>query len=110
MSTNYYAACPNRMCGCEVHLGKVSGGWRFLARAYSPTLRGDKWAADGYSSWLDLIHQLVDAGFVLRDEYGSSFTLDELQQIILRQQAMQSHTHDGVWESGPIDMLHGEFF
>ncbi|MFF4489461.1 hypothetical protein ACFY0F_23680 [Streptomyces sp. NPDC001544] len=89
MGINYYVhtpACPNACEHCsaseELHLGKSSGGWRFLHQAEAD------WPRDqAYSLWLER----AKSGEI-RDEYGRTVTLDELLAKIQAKQNGRSHT------------------
>ena len=74
MSTNYYQVGPKcECCGRELesarHLGKSSAG-RFMFQA-TPSV-------GNYEKWITEIRALGKLGWTLRDEYGSTVTLEEL--------------------------------
>lgn len=67
MSTNYYAINPYTL-GEGYHIGKQSGGWDFLFRAYP---------AHGLThcqAWHDYLSQ---PGVQIQDEYGAFVSLEE---------------------------------
>lgn len=84
MGTNYYVKtvkkgpCPT--CGYEpthepLHIGKSSGGWKFLFAPY-PEL--------GLTSWASWKAYLV--GKAIEDEYGQGHSLEALEELILAKQ------------------------
>jgi hypothetical protein len=57
----------------ELHIGKSSGGWCFALRVY-PEL--------GINSLTDWYHRMRRNNNVIKDEYGSEWTIDELLREI----------------------------
>jgi hypothetical protein len=78
MGTNYYApARPDCDCcgrGYEpLHIGKSSGGWKFLFAPY-PDL--------GLTSWKAWKSYLESTSSIIEDEYGQTVTLAELIELV----------------------------
>lgn len=88
MGTNYYVHTPACADACEhcsaseqLHLGKSSGGWRFLFQA------DEDWPREqAYSLWLERA-KLGE----IRDEYDRPITLDELLKFVAVKQEARSH-------------------
>lgn len=98
MGTNYHVKVPPCASACEhcaqageIQIGKSSGGWRFLHRAY----RSDFLPAPltepviDRASWL----RLLDIGPIV-DEYGREHTRDDLIDLIETKQ-------DGIVHGSP---------
>lgn len=89
MGTNYYVHTPPCEKACEhcsaseqLHLGKSSGGWRFLFQA------DEDWPReDAHKLWMER----AKSGEI-RDEYGDTVTLDELLALVAAKQGGRSHT------------------
>ena len=90
MGTNYYADTTIGKCdecgrsGQRVHLGKTSAGWPPLLRLRRQE-GGDQWGRDlpqikTYAEWVDFVKGGTERGSVtaIVDEYGKSYTPDEL--------------------------------
>jgi hypothetical protein len=96
MGTNYYVRPPQGSAHCkhcghdqEIHLGKSSGGWRFLHRAYrDPRIApGDvEWPVIDRASWMELL----DLGPIF-DEYGREHDRVHLLALIDSMQVGIAH-------------------
>lgn len=89
MGTNYYVnrglltSLARREVRETRHLGKSSAGWRFIHKADPVWPR-----EDAHENWLT-----VAASGIIRDEYGTMFTLKELLERI---ESKQSEPHSVV--------------
>lgn len=78
MGTNYYTKAPAD-CPCcgrsfePLHIGKSSGGWKFLFAPY-PELNLTSWAA-----WQ---RHLEETSAEIVDEYGSAVSFEELRDLV----------------------------
>lgn len=104
MGTNYYVvvrpgeACPNPCKHCrhqaediKIHLGKSSGGWKFLHRSYVKVddihgPEGLDFPVTDRKSWL----KLLDLG-PIENEYGVPETKEGLLAYIESKQHMRGH-------------------
>lgn len=88
MGTNYYvrpAPCERPCIHCQapetIHLGKSSGGWAFMFRAY-PEI-GDTGRSEigpvvsDFASWTALVHLGT-----IETEYGEPLAIDDLLKMI----------------------------
>lgn len=83
MGTNYYVnrgiltSLVRREVRERTHLGKSSAGWKFIHKA------DPRWPQeDARQTWLTI----ASAG-IIRDEYGTMFSLDELVRLIEAKQS-----------------------
>lgn len=96
MSTNYYVRPPGAE-GEGIHLGKRSGGWAFMFRAYPDTDNrpaGITWDVIDYDSWL----RLLDLGPIV-NEYGDKVSKQEMVDLVAETKC------NGMWPS----TSHGRF-
>ena len=117
MGTNYYArlpACDHPCDHCakaiEVHLGKSSGGWRFLHRAYPEDYErpaGLDFPVTDRASWL----KLLELGPIL-SECGEEIDRAEFLQVIEDKQGGIRHDASdpraraaGFWGRNPQDFV-----
>lgn len=118
MGTNYYVrvrdgeVCPNPCAHCRhqaspvlLHLGKFSGGWRFLHRAYRKVddLHGPKglsFPVTDRESWL----KLLDLG-TIENEYGSPYDKAEFLAMVESDQHYLSRNSEEAARMGPNDDL-----
>ena len=114
MGTNYYVhtrpcenACEHCARATRVHLGKSSGGWKFVHRAYVEDYgRPDAVPFDvvDRASWL----KLLDLGEIF-DEYGDRVERDNLLRLIeAKQDSKLSHTVPGP-HLGPYGAISSDF-
>ena len=78
MGTNYYAiidSCPHCKRGEKLHIGKSSGGWEFLFRAYQPPHVPVLML---YKDWIELLERPTT---VITNEYDE---VVPFEKIILR--------------------------
>jgi len=99
MGTNYYWRHEERhchACGGEIkpktvdtHIGKSSGGWRFLFHA----------PKDGPESWRAWRDKLASGGVIV-SEYGYDVPIGEFERIVEKQtgERKQSDRHEGYFE------------
>ncbi len=90
MGTNYYAQIDCcKTCGKpgeELHIGKSSGGWRFLFRIYTDHEDGTD-APRSVEDW----RALLDSSDVrIRNEYGESVSLEQFWDMVKRKQDLKS--------------------
>ena len=104
MGTNYYLRYD--FCTCcsrysETHIGKSSGGWKFLFHVYPefnsrhhPETVG-RWLQTlyGYKNWSEW-----EGVF---DEYGEKKTYDDFLLLVERKQ--ESLSHQSVWSEVKVD-------
>lgn len=95
MGTNYYwypkggGQCPT--CGQEMprrHIGKSSEGWNFGLRIYEK----QPWADEPVILSLDDWRELWATGGEIRNEYGDTVTVEQMELIITE----RSHP-GGLW-------------
>lgn len=81
MGTNYYVkmkACPHCGRGGEdLHIGKSSGGWKFLFQ------RHDDMGLDSARIWFDF---LAAPDRIIVDEYGQNVAFDDFKSLVERKQ------------------------
>lgn len=116
VGTNYYVRLPGCEKACEhcaeagrVHIGKSSGGWRFLHRAYRHEdflPAGLGFPVTDHASWL----KLLGLGGII-DEYDREQDKDELLAFIdLKQDGIARGGEKARELSGPYYFLaDGEF-
>lgn len=78
MGTNYYTKSKCDHCGAlsvenELHIGKSSGGWKFLFAPYPE---------HGLTSWKAWRHYLAKGWQVIFDEYGREHDLAYLIDLV----------------------------
>lgn len=71
MGTNYYAKTSVHGVPIELHIGKSSGGWKFLFAEY-----------DNLRSWSEWRAFLDRPGVEITDEYRSPMNYADLVQIV----------------------------
>lgn len=85
MGTNYYAkvnVCPNcKKEDREIHLGKSSGGWKFMFRAHE----------EYYKDFPTFCEFIQKPNVEIRDEYGEKRTPEALIDFIEAKQSLKSH-------------------
>lgn len=90
MSTNFYwqiskdetcSHCGHTKSGELVHIGKRSGGWQFLFQTYG-----------NVKSWRDW-KNLLSGGAKIEDEYGRTYTIEQLEEIVKNTISGQQHQH-----------------
>lgn len=77
MGTNYYLVDRCKRCGRSdrTHIGKQSGGWRFLLHTYEDLT--------GWISWREHINNMrLHHGHRLENEYGEQVTLQLLDRLV----------------------------
>lgn len=86
MGTNYYHQRRCLACGhiSETHIGKKSGGWRFLLRA-----------SNGLRSWGEWLARLRSDGKII-DEYERTVSLDRFVEIVVESKEEESHIGHGM--------------
>jgi hypothetical protein len=85
MGTNFYLAKrPCKECGLEpeeIHLGKRSGGWRFLVQghiwneALGSEIRSCK-------EMIAVARAMCEKGWLIRDEYGEEYAVQEFKEVL----------------------------
>jgi hypothetical protein len=114
MGTNYYLSQkPNcehcgQPSGARLHIGKSSGGWCFALHVVPA--RGIYTLSD----WRELWNK---PGAVIRDEYGRSISIEEMEQYITNRSwfrgPLQRHDVDGQHclghGPGTWDYIAGDF-
>lgn len=79
MGTNYYLVdeCPHCKRSSWLHIGKQSGGWKFLMHEYPE---------DGFVDWPTLRKHIeymrTKHGHKLMNEYGEQVTLQHLDMLV----------------------------
>ena len=91
MGTNYYVSDQEPCAHCgrpydELHIGKSSAGWCFSLHEIPER---------GLTDWPEWRAFLNDRPHI-RDEYGRSLTLDELEQVITNR-TWTYRVHDAEW-------------
>jgi hypothetical protein len=75
MGTNFYLGKkPCDKCGLtpdKIHLGKRSGGWRFLVRGYRNNELGNP--ISSYREMLSMVDSMRESGWTVFDEYGKEY-------------------------------------
>lgn len=108
MGTNFYVITRGtKTCECcghidhdarfETHLGKRSGGWKFLYRAQPEWTR-----EDAYRQWCTLL-----ATGEIADEYGQMYSTDEMMNLA-NEWDMQAKVH--MMYDGQYEDAHGHRF
>ena len=87
MGTNYYAECHTcpvcKKPRYALHIGKSSWGWTFSFKAHDASGAPEEAPEDlSIQSWKDWEKFLTTSSVIIKDEYGSTITLDELKDII----------------------------
>lgn len=107
MGTNYYAhldACPTCGKGEEMHIGKSSGGWRFMFHIYPER---------GINSWASWQAKLRLSRAPIKDEYGKTHTLEDFHRLVESKAAGQCHACDypqhASHDSDHNTIIEGEF-
>lgn len=108
MGTNYYLRmniCPH--CGRydEVHLGKSSGGWRFMFHGYR-----DKDDPIKLTNLVNLFKILNTEGIRIFDEYGEEETRQEFLDFVNQKQSEKSQFPSLGTDRGEIDENGFEFY
>lgn len=77
MGTNYYAKIkPCDHCGVskeELHIGKSSGGWKFLFAPYPE---------HNLTTWKAWLRYLLSKDVTIRDEYGQDIHIDDFYDLV----------------------------
>jgi len=99
MGTNYYTVkkepCPTCAHGGEdYHIGKASGGWKFLFASYPNE------GLTTASAWREFLKTRL-----IRDEYGDEVSYEEFWQKVERMQAEKwtLKTHPDSYIHGPAE-------
>ncbi len=91
----------------RIHLGKQSGGWRFLFQAQGHWGDG---GTEGYgfigdvrtvSGWVAFVSRHLRAGWEIRDEYGRRRSLPEMLDAIAAVKDRKHEIHDGHYWVDP---------
>ena len=87
----------------EIHIGKISGGWRFLFRIH------DDLYERNIKSCLNHIQHYLDSGlWQLRDEYGRSMPVEDLEKII--RGSLNGITHEDFLQTHPEERRLSKYF
>lgn len=76
MGTNFYIKEPT---GDKIHIGKSSGGWRFIFRGY-----------EGLKTWSDWKKKLEGSEDIF-DEYGDQVSYDSFVKMVEESTSGKSH-------------------
>lgn len=103
MGTNYYLhiyegdPTPCETCGhcereriTEIHIGKSSGGWRFLFQGYPSGIFED--GDDPVHSLADWVREFEKGDREIRDEYGDLITLEEFLEWVGAKHRLRDHS------------------
>lgn len=81
MGTNYYMVRTRPTLDSPLHIGKSSGGWKFLFHLVDSFEYDVK--LQNYEDWKDFIYDGVMSGdFVILNEYEHQLSPDEMFEII----------------------------
>jgi hypothetical protein len=87
----------------EIHIGKISGGWRFLFHIHD-----DRYERS-INSCLEYIQHSLDSGrWQLKDEYGRSMPVEELEKII--RGSLNGITHEDFLQTHPEEERISKYF
>lgn len=88
MSTNYYAVRARPTIEKPIHIGKSSGGWKFLFEAHNDTYNTPPVVWNTYKQVMTWLHNYVEVSkeYVILDEYDDTISLDEFKALVDRKQ------------------------
>lgn len=88
MSTNYYAVRTRPTIEEPIHIGKSSGGWKFLFEAHNDRYNTPPVVWNTYKQVMLWLHNHVEVSkeYVILDEYDDIVSLDEFKAIVNRKQ------------------------
>jgi hypothetical protein len=108
MGTNYYLRmniCSN--CGRydELHIGKSSGGWRFMFHGYRELSDEVK-----FSSYSDLLQILNTGNYQIYDEYQELISISDFLSMVKEKQKLRSQFPSLGTDNAEVDSCGFEFY
>ena len=93
MGTNYYVQAECDVCGHvrRQHIGKSSAGWVFALQADEENKLLD------WPTWRSYLDGQVSSGWEIRDEYGRSVSLEDLEKVVLERWTSREHLPSDEW-------------
>lgn len=88
MSTNYYAVRTRPTIEEPIHIGKSSGGWKFLFETHNDQYNTPPVVWNTYKQVMLWLHNYVEVSkeYVILDEYDDIVSLDEFKALVNRKQ------------------------
>lgn len=100
MGTNYYAVKLKPSVQRAIHIGKSSGGWKFLFERHDDAWNDPPVVWNTYNQVVKWLERYVDEAkeYVILDEYDEQITLEDFKKRVTEKQK----------ENNPEDFLYAD--